>query len=211
MMPRLNALAKGGVRGVRHHAVFPTVTRVNSPSIFTGANPGSHVLLGNTLYIPAADPERLLSAASVPDFRRMKAAAAGRLLDGHSVGELLEASGRVFFAASSGSQGSAPLMNPRGAGAGLVHHAFSLPDTLQATADAMLGRLRTRSAGTPRQRPARAPWRDATHLYVNRLTSHQHSVSRHTESTPNAPSFWPTLLPAEPNASPPSPEPENLA
>jgi predicted AlkP superfamily phosphohydrolase/phosphomutase len=40
LMPQLNALAERGVRGLRHHAVFPTVTRVNSPSIFSGRYPG---------------------------------------------------------------------------------------------------------------------------------------------------------------------------
>src|SRR4249919_352124 len=59
VMPRLVRLGRRGVVFNAHHAVFPTVTRVNASSFVTGAYPETHGLLGNTIYIPAADPARL--------------------------------------------------------------------------------------------------------------------------------------------------------
>jgi arylsulfatase A-like enzyme len=139
LMPRLNRLAREGFRGLAHHAVFPTVTRVNGPSIFTGMSPGGHGLLGNSVYVPQADSARVLDASDAADLRRIDAATDGALLTARSLGELLEDRGLIFFAASSGSTGSAMLMNHRGAGAGLVHHALTIPDTLAAVAAEVLG------------------------------------------------------------------------
>jgi arylsulfatase A-like enzyme len=138
-MPRLSALAESGVRGLGHHAVFPTVTRVNGPTIFTGRSPGGHGLLGNAVYVPAADSTQTLDASSATDLRLLDEATGGRLLTAPSLGELLAEQGLVFFAASSGSPGSGLLMNHRGAGAGLVHHQLTVPDTLQAIVAGLLG------------------------------------------------------------------------
>ncbi|MQA89963.1 MAG: sulfatase-like hydrolase/transferase [Gemmatimonas sp.] len=149
LMPRLDALAESGVRGLRHHAVFPTVTRVNSPSIFTGRLPSGHGLLGNTVYVPAADPNGTLSAADLEDLRVIEQASEGRLLTAPSLAELLEEQELVFFAASSGSEGSGLLMNHRGAGAGLVHHAFALPSTLEPTVTSLLGPVPEMPEGSP--------------------------------------------------------------
>ena len=51
LMPRLTRLGQRGVFFQAHHAVFPTVTRVNSSSITTGAYPETHGLM-STIYIP---------------------------------------------------------------------------------------------------------------------------------------------------------------
>ena len=51
VMPRLDALARRGVRGLAHHSVYPTVTRVNSSSIFTGVYPEGHGIMGNSVYV----------------------------------------------------------------------------------------------------------------------------------------------------------------
>ena len=149
LMPRLNALAERGVRGLNHHAVFPTVTRVNAPSIFTGRHPGGHGLLGNTVYIPDVAADRILSAADAADLRAIDDATGGRLLTAPSLGELLARRGLVFFAASSGSEGSATLMNHRGAGAGLVHHAVTLPDSLGPIVRSLLGPVPEIPDGAP--------------------------------------------------------------
>src|SRR5436190_6296585 len=55
VMPRLVRLGQRGVVFRSHHAVFPTVTRVNASSFVTGAYPEAHGLLGNTIYIPNAN------------------------------------------------------------------------------------------------------------------------------------------------------------
>ena len=146
LMPRLNALAESGVRASNHHAVFPTVTRVNGPSIFTGQYPGGHGLLGNSVYLPGVDSLRVLSAGEREDLLMIDEAMSGELLTAPSLGEILHERGLTFFAASSGSTGSGTLMNHRGAGAGLVHHAFTVPDSL--------GPIVARTLGPPPDGPS---------------------------------------------------------
>src|SRR5688500_7449047 len=51
-MPNLFAFRKAGGYGIRHHSVFPTVTRVNSSSYSTGSYPAKNGLMGNTVYFP---------------------------------------------------------------------------------------------------------------------------------------------------------------
>src|SRR5688572_23440754 len=51
-MPNLHALAQGGVTFTNHHAVYPTVTRVNSSSISTVAYPERHGIIGNSVFFP---------------------------------------------------------------------------------------------------------------------------------------------------------------
>ena len=139
VMPRLNALAESGVRGLAHHSVIPTVTRVNGPSIFTGRYPSGHGLVGNSVYFADVEPDRVLDASDAADLRMIDDATDGQLLTAPSLGELLAEQGLVFFAASSGSSGSGMLMNHRGAGAGLAHHEFTIPESLEATVAAELG------------------------------------------------------------------------
>lgn len=152
LMPRLDALARGGVRGLVHHAVFPTVTRVNGPSIFTGRHPSGHGMLGNSVYLPDVDPSRVLDAGQAADLRLIDEATGGALLTAPSLGEILADRGLTLFAASSGSTGSGTLMNHRGAGAGLVHHELTIPDTLEPVVEAALGpppRIAPGSPSTP--------------------------------------------------------------
>lgn len=148
-MPRLNALAESGVRGLDHHAAYPTVTRVNSPAIFTGRTPGGNGAMGNNVYMPDVDASRELDAGDWRDLAVIDEATGGRLLTTPSLGELLDAAGLTYFAASSGSTGSGGLMNPRGAGAGMVHHAMTLPDTLRSVVDRVLGPVPEVPEGRP--------------------------------------------------------------
>ena len=143
VMPRLSALAAAGVRGMAHHSVIPTVTRANGPSIFTGRYPSGHGMMGNTVYLPDVDPDRVLSTANVGDLRAIADATDGQLFTTPSLGELLAEQGLVYFAASSGSAGNGLLMNPHGAGAGLVQQSFTqsstVPDSLGSIVAAELG------------------------------------------------------------------------
>jgi len=52
--PTLFRLRAEGVDFTDSHAVFPTVTRVNAASLATGTQPGTHGILGNQMYVPAA-------------------------------------------------------------------------------------------------------------------------------------------------------------
>src|SRR6185503_1533124 len=60
-MPNVYAFSKTGCYGKQHHSVFPTVTRVNASSYSTGSYPGTHGLMGNTVYFPQVDSRKGLN------------------------------------------------------------------------------------------------------------------------------------------------------
>ena len=70
--PTIHRLAREGVTFARHHAVFPTVTRVNAASMVTGRHPGGHGLAGNTLVIPEWDAHQAIPAL-LPELSRVAA------------------------------------------------------------------------------------------------------------------------------------------
>src|SRR5439155_8632480 len=70
LTPNLMRLAAEGVRFLDSHAVFPTVTRVNSASLSTGTLPSAHGIVGNSLYAPLVDRR---AAISIGDHRSLYA------------------------------------------------------------------------------------------------------------------------------------------
>jgi arylsulfatase A-like enzyme len=131
VMPNLTALGRRGVVFERHHAVFPSVTRVNAASISTGSYPDRHGLLGNSVFFPRVDPSRFLDTADREHLARI-AAAEARLLTAPTMGEILQAAGRRMLAISSGSAGSAILNNHSIAGGAVLHAQFAMPETMRA-------------------------------------------------------------------------------
>jgi hypothetical protein len=140
VMPNLHAFGEAGVVGEAHHAVFPTVTRVNSSSIATGTYPRNHGLMHNTIYLPKASPhaidtgeaKELLDAAQV---------SGEPLLTAPSLGDLLAKAGRTVLAVGSGTTGSALLLNSNLPARAVLLSSRGLirPAEWQARADAVLG------------------------------------------------------------------------
>jgi hypothetical protein len=85
LMPNLYRLGQEGVVGENHHVAYPTVTRVNSPSIATGAYPGTHGLMHNHIYLPEISDESIHTGDDVDIMMRVDP-----LLTATSLGELLE-------------------------------------------------------------------------------------------------------------------------
>ena len=139
LMPNLYALGQRGVVARNHHSVFPTVTRVNAASMVTGSYPARHGLMGNAVYFPAISPNTAFDTASAADLQRIEATTGGQLLTAPSLGEILQQGGRKFLAISSGSSGSAFLLNHKGAGGGLLHSKLVLPPSLQPLVSERLG------------------------------------------------------------------------
>jgi arylsulfatase A-like enzyme len=129
--PTIHALAARGVVFTRHHAVFPTVTRVNAASMVTGVYPGRHGLLGNTAVFPELDPFRPMAALE-PALRRLAAVAGGRVLLAPTLGERLAAAGLTFGTVVGGTSGNAYVQHPEAArvGGAVLHAEFALPDRL---------------------------------------------------------------------------------
>lgn len=137
-MPRLERLADRGCFFVAHHSVFPTVTRVNASSFVTGTYPETHGLLGNTIYVPSADATRGLDTGERDNLERV-ARAEGRLLTAPTLGEILQGAGMKLLGISSGSTGSAFLLNHTVSGGALIHTDYALPQALAASVAAILG------------------------------------------------------------------------
>ena len=122
LMPTLHALGRRGVIMTRHHAVYPTVTRVNASSISTGAYPDVHGLMGNAIFVPSVDPGRFLDTGDRANLLRVEAVTRGPLLTATTLGELLQGAGERLLVASSGSNGSSYLLNHRVAGGAILHY-----------------------------------------------------------------------------------------
>jgi predicted AlkP superfamily pyrophosphatase or phosphodiesterase len=129
VMPALTALARRGVVFNRHHAVYPTVTRVNASSISTGSYPEAHGLMGNSVFFPKVNATRFLDTSDRANLLDI-AKAEGRLLTAPTLGELLQAAGRRMLVVSSGSTGSAFLNNHTVSGGAILHYRYVLPESL---------------------------------------------------------------------------------
>ena len=126
--PTLHRLRAEGVDFANSHAAFPTVTRVNAAVISTGTQPGTNGIVGNQIYVPAVDPRRALDTGNVRNLIRVDETTAGQLLLAPTLAERLQAHGLRLVGVSSGSTGSAFLLNPRApAGVGALVNGYLDP------------------------------------------------------------------------------------
>jgi arylsulfatase A-like enzyme len=109
--PHLAALAARGTRFANARSVFPSETRVATPSLITGCRPGAHGMVANTVFDAGVAPERLLRTKLVADVLAM---AQGREspLQRPSLAEHLAPHGQSFALVSAGTQGAAQLLHP---------------------------------------------------------------------------------------------------
>ena len=126
--PTLFRLRAEGVDVTRSHAVFPTVTRVNAAAIATGTQPGTNGLVGNQMYVPAVDTARAFDTGNHRNFLALDRAPGGRVLQAPTLAERLHARGLTLAGVSSGSTGSAFLLNPKApAGIGSLVNGYLDP------------------------------------------------------------------------------------
>ncbi len=139
VMPALHRLGDAGVFFENHHSVIPTVTRVNSSSFSTGSYPESHGIMGNSVYFPNVNPDKALSTSDYENLAKIREAEGGRLLTATTLGETLVAAGKTFVAVSSGSTGSAFLLNSTVSGGGVIHPDLILPKSQETHVRQMVG------------------------------------------------------------------------
>ena len=111
LTPHLAALAAGGTRFARARSVFPSETRVATPSLITGCRPGGHGMVANTLFDASVAPDRLLRTKLVEDVLAM-AAGAESPLQRASLAERMAPHGLRFALVSAGTAGAARLLHP---------------------------------------------------------------------------------------------------
>jgi hypothetical protein len=101
---------------------------VNAAALSTGAQPGTSGLLGNQLYVPGIDRGRALDSGNYRNLLALERVSGGRLLLTPTLAERLHARGLRLAGVSSGSTGSAFLLNPRaGSGIGAVVNGYFDP------------------------------------------------------------------------------------
>jgi len=141
LMPHLYELGREGVVGERHTAIFPSLTRANTSSIITGSYPGTHGVVHNSMWLPEMGPDAFSTGSAEP-LLRLDEITGGRLFTVPTVGELLDAAGRRFFATGSSFDGTALLLNHRGAGVGLWNaEGFFRPESAREEAIRAVGPL----------------------------------------------------------------------
>lgn len=138
-MPHLYEFKKENAYGAHHHSIFPTVTRVNSSSFGTGSYPGTHGILGNSIYVPAADSTKVFDTGDAQNLFFIAGRNKGQLLTTSTMGSLLEAAGKQMMVFSSGSSGQALLQNSNIAGAGIVNTSMILPQSLKVAVEKRIG------------------------------------------------------------------------
>lgn len=136
--PHLAALAAAGTRFANARSVFPSETRVATPSLITGCRPGAHGMVANTVFDAAVAPDRLLRTKLVADVLAM-AQGAESPLERPSLGERMAAAGLSFALVSAGTAGAARLLNPAAERLGLFR--WNVEDTEGATAAEVAARL----------------------------------------------------------------------
>jgi arylsulfatase A-like enzyme len=126
--PTLFRLKTEGVDFTHSHAVFPTVTRVNAAALATGTQPGTNGIVGNQMYVSAVDPRRAFDTGNYRNLLRLDQATDGRLVFARTLAERLQARGLSMAGVSSGSTGSAFLLNPRApSGVGVLVNGYFDP------------------------------------------------------------------------------------
>lgn len=111
--PTLDRLRREGVHYLNAHAVFPSVTRVNAAAISTGTYPGRNGLVSNSMFYAGVYPNRPFDTGNWRELLKLASSSRDRLLFTRSLGERLSERNVRFAAVSSGSTGSAFLLNHR--------------------------------------------------------------------------------------------------
>ena len=130
--PALWDLAGRGVRFLDHHSIFPTLTRVNVGSMFTGRLPAGHGIVGNYIYRPDVDPSWGISTGVQSDIVRLQERLDQGIFTAPTLGEVLRQNGEAMTVVGVGSSGNTFLQHPNAesTGGAVVHPEFTLPGPL---------------------------------------------------------------------------------
>lgn len=111
VMPNTYKLKTEGVLASEHHSVFPTLTRVNSAAVASGAYPGTNGVMGNSVFFPAIDPTRSLNSGDINDLLRIVNHPGEKLFTSPTLAEVLKENGKKYMVFSTGSTGQSYLLN----------------------------------------------------------------------------------------------------
>jgi phosphonoacetate hydrolase len=112
-MPHLHAFAQEGCWFRAARSVFPSMTRVATSSIATGAPPAVHGVVGNSFYFPAVSQDFVLDTGRAEDLALAERVLGESLIGPETFADRLAASGKSLAVVHTGSAGSAYAINPR--------------------------------------------------------------------------------------------------
>jgi arylsulfatase A-like enzyme len=148
--PNLWRLRQEGVNFTNGHAVFPTVTRTNATAIATGTYPDRNGMFGNQLYVREVDSTHAFGNDDHRNLLRLDEATGGGMVLAPSLAEILAQHGKTLAVVSSGTTGSALLVNPRAPkSVGILVNAFWEPGKRVAFPDAANEAILTRFPPAP--------------------------------------------------------------
>jgi predicted AlkP superfamily pyrophosphatase or phosphodiesterase len=157
--PTLFRLRTDGAFYVNSHSVFPTVTRVNAAALATGTYPDSNGLVSNSMYVSAVDPSAPFNTGDYRQLIKLRETSGGRLLFAKSIGERLHERGIRFAVVSSGSTGSAFLLNHNAPqGVGLLVNGNLDPGKRLAWPDKTNSEILSRFGAAPREERNLLDW-----------------------------------------------------
>jgi phosphonoacetate hydrolase len=153
LTPNLWQLAQHGVWFERSYAVYPTLTRANSPAISTGCRPGRAGVPGNTFCLPVGGALSTHTSGDVTHLQSLAEADGLPVLLVDTLADRVHRAGGRTVVVGSGSPGSAWLQHPRAVDAGDLVLASGVP----AMANAM-DTVRQRFGPLPRQSLPATQW-----------------------------------------------------
>lgn len=128
LTPNLWQLAESGVWCERSYAVFPSLTRANSPAISTGCRPGRAGVPGNTFLLRSSDGTLVRhSSGDVASLERLAEADGQPILLVETLADRVHRAGGSTVVVGSGSPGCAWLQHPRAIDVGDPVIADGLP------------------------------------------------------------------------------------
>jgi hypothetical protein len=175
--PHLAEFMAGGMRFANSRSVFPSETRVATPSLSTGCRPMSHGLVANSLFDAKASP-RVLNTKFPADIAAL-VAAHGQLLARPSLGARLHAAGRALAVVWTGTSGAALALYPDAQAHGAVRWN---PDESSPAAAALAQGF---AATPPADIPNSARVAHAAKLFVERVLPLKAAVSLFWSSEPD--------------------------
>jgi arylsulfatase A-like enzyme len=131
IMPNTYKLKMEGALASEHRSVFPTLTRVNSAAIASGAYPATNGIMGNSVFFPSIDSSRALNSGDASELMRVTNHPDEQLFTSPTLAEILKKNGKNFMVFSTGSTGQSFLLNHLAADFGaILNPQLILPESL---------------------------------------------------------------------------------
>lgn len=137
--PTIAQLGQRGVQFNRHHATFPTETRVNVASLVTGCYPDHHGLVANEFYQYSPKRPQKINTGTYHDLLTLPEQG-DSILHAKCLSEFLGPTRRIVTI-NIGSSGNAYLNNHKAVENNdvLIHPEFSLPSLIGTTIERQFG------------------------------------------------------------------------